>query len=135
MERILTRLAIAIAALLTATVVVIIAIGFLGFAVYLALLEHLSPPSAALVTAGVALLLAGLIILLGRAIGALVRRRARRSGSGGWAGALGSLLGEEFAARAAAHPHSTVVASLLSGFAVGASPDLRHLLRDLFVHG
>ncbi len=133
MEQFLTRLAIAVASFLTATFVVIIAAGFLCFAAYLALLDHFSAPAAALVTAGSALFLALLVILVGRAIAALIRSRARRSG--GWAGELGGVLGAAFAARAAAHPHSTLIASLLSGFALGASPDLRHVLRDLFARG
>lgn len=130
MERILTRLAIALTAFLTAAVVVIVAVAFLCFAFYLSLVDHLSPPIAALLTAGGALLLAVVIVLLGRGLSALMRGRKRGDG---WAGIFGGVIGEELAARAAGHPRSTLLASLLSGFALGASPELRHLLRDLFV--
>jgi hypothetical protein len=133
MERMFIRLAITIAALLTAALVVIVALGFLGLACYLALLEHLTPPMAALATAGAALLLAAVIVLIGRAIGVLVKPRARRGRGGGLASELGTLLGAEFSTRLAEHPYQTLIASLLSGFALGASPDLRRLLRDLFL--
>jgi hypothetical protein len=133
MERIFIRLAITIAALLTAAFVVVIALGFLGLACYLALLERLTPPMAALATAGAALLLAVLIFLIGRAIGALVKpRAARRGAGGGLAGELGTFLGAEFGTRLTARPYQTLIALLVSGFALGASPNLRRLLRDFF---
>lgn len=127
----LLRFAITIATLITIALAFMIAIGFVCFAVYLALLDRLSPPLAALATAGAALVFAGLIALISHFLVGLTR--SRRVTSGNWATELGKVVGEEFAKQADAHPHRTAIASLLSGFAVGASPELRQLLKDLLV--
>lgn len=130
MRGLIKRATINLAAMLIALAVLMAGLGFLWFALYLALLEHLSPPMAALATGLAAIILAALIALLGRAIAARTQKKQRRDAST-LAAELGDLLGEEFLARAAAHPHATLLTSLLSGFAVGAFPELRGVLRDL----
>jgi hypothetical protein len=131
MNRLITRVAITVAALLLAAIIALAGIGFLCFALYLALLQYLLPPMAALATAGAMFVLAVLIFLVGRAMSAMAKSRRRSRDESLSTAALGELLGHEFSTHAAAHPHTTLFASLLAGFAVGASPDLRHFLRDL----
>jgi len=127
-----TKIVCLMASLLIAASVLLAAIGFLGFALYLALLAHLTPPIAALVTAAAAVLAALLIALIGRLIARRAKPRTPKLGdSGSLAIELGKILGGEFSNRAAAHPYSTMLTALLSGFMLGASPDLRHILRDL----
>jgi hypothetical protein len=130
MRALIKKATINIAAMFIALAVLIAGLGFLWFAVYLAMLEHLSPPMAALTTGLAAIVLAALIVFLGRAIAGRAQKKQRRDAST-LAAELGDLLGEEFLARAAAHPHATLITSLLSGFAVGALPELRDVLRDL----
>jgi hypothetical protein len=125
----LMRLGGILLAFAAAASAVIIAIAFGCLASYLALLAYLNAPLAALATAAIALLAALLLILIARSIIARVTHPKRRRGD--WAIELGSLIGAEFAARAANHPGSTIFASLASGFALGASPELRQMLRDL----
>ena len=127
--------------LLIAVILVVVGAGFLATAVYFALGALLAPPMAALATGLCLLFAAAVVILLGRLGARLLgtsrrQRHSRRAstaskGARGGAADLGDLVGEQFAAFARARPHSTVVASLLAGFAVGASPGLRRLLRDL----
>jgi hypothetical protein len=123
--------AINLAALLLAAIIALAGIGFLCLALYLALFQYLLPPMAALATAGVLLVLAALIFLAGRAASAITRSRRRSRDESLSTAALGELFGHEFSTHAAAHPHATLFASLLAGFTVGASPSLRHFLRDL----
>jgi hypothetical protein len=131
MNRLIARVAITIAALLLAAIIALAGISFLCLAIYFALLQYLLPPMAALATAGVMFVLAALIFLAGRATSAMMRSRRRSREEPLSTAALGELFGHEFSTRAAAHPHATLFASLLAGFAVGASADLRHFLRDL----
>lgn len=130
MNRLMRRAGINIAAALTALAVLVAGLVFLCFAAYLALLERLSPPLAALVTGLAAIILAALIVFLGRAIAARVQPPPHRDAND-LVAELRNLLGEEVMAQAAAHPQATVLTSLLSGFALGAFPELRHVLRDL----
>jgi hypothetical protein len=130
MHRMATRIAIRIAALLAAVIMVVCGLGFLCFAAYLALLDRVSPPLAALIAAGAAFILAGMIVLLGRAIIALIRRRQRHDADR-LAETFRELLGDELVSLATENPHATLLTSLLTGFAVGAVPELRHVLRDL----
>lgn len=131
MDRLITRVAINVAALLLAAIIALAGIGFLCLALYLSLLQYLLPPGAALATAGAAFVVAALLVLAGRVIGTMTKSRRRPRDEGMATAALGELFGREFSTRAAAHPHATLFASLLAGFAVGVSPDLRRLLRDL----
>lgn len=130
MDRLAMRIAVRIAAFLAAVVLIVCGLGFLCFSAYLALLVRVSPPMAALIAAGAAFILAGLMILLGRAIAAMIRRRQRHDADR-LAAAFGELLGDDLVALATENPHATLLTSLLTGFAVGAVPELRHVLRDL----
>lgn len=139
MSSLAARFAATVAALLLAAVAALLALGFLGLGLYLSLGELMPAREAAFATAVAALLLAATILLLGRAAAALAarRRRARSVGQGSIARRLAALLGDalggEFSALAAAHPETTVAGSFLSGFAIGASPEMRRALRDLVV--
>jgi hypothetical protein len=130
MDRLARRIAIRIAAFLAAMALVICGLGFLCFAAYLALLDRVSPPMAALIASGAAFVLAAIVILAARAIIAVTRRRQRHDADR-LAEAFGELLGDDLVALATENPHATLFTSLLTGFAVGAVPELRHVLRDL----
>jgi hypothetical protein len=138
MSSLAARFAATIAALLLAAIIVAVALGFLAFGVYLNLMELMSAHAAAFATAIAALFLAIIVLLIARGVCDLAaRHRGReksdrsRADASRLAAFLGDALGGEFAAVAAAHPGTTVIGSLVSGFAVGASPAMRHALRDL----
>jgi hypothetical protein len=131
----LTRLATSIASILAATLVVVAALGFLCGAAYLALLEVTTPALAALGTGMGALLFAVLIVMAGRLLAHGKRAKPQRSEAAGdaqrLAGELGGIIGVQLGAATRAHAPTVLAASLLAGFAVGASPRLRKLLLDL----
>lgn len=127
--------------MLAALAAVLVALGFLCAAAYLALLDVFSPATAALLTGLGAIVLALLILAAGRAAlrpGAR-RRRAAESAEAGpgdaatGAGELAGALGERLATIARANPKATLFASLVAGFAVGVSPRLRKALIDLLL--
>jgi hypothetical protein len=140
MQTYVSRLLVALAALLAALAILLVALIFLCGALYMALLGVTTPPLAALATGGAALLTAILVLLVARFGGAPTRRvrqvnPPRRpdapGGDEGLATAFGSLLGEQLVGLARQHAKSTVLGSLVAGLALGASPELRGLLRDL----
>jgi hypothetical protein len=125
-------------ALLIAAILVVVGVGFLGAAVYFALCLVLTPPMAALATALCVLVAAIVVILIGRLVGRMLGKSVRRrpatrtpAGARGIAADLGILAGGEIAALVRSHALGTLLASLVAGFAVGASPGLRRLLREL----
>jgi hypothetical protein len=130
MERLGLRIAIRVATLLAAVIMVVCGLGFLCFAAYLALLDRVSPPIAALIAAAAAFVLAGMIILLGRALVLMIQRRQRHDADR-LAESFREILGDELVSLATENPHATLLTSLCTGFAVGAVPELRHVLRDL----
>lgn len=125
-----TRLAIRIASFVAAAIIFIGGLGFLVLAAYLALLARVSPPMAALIAAIAAFLLGGVTLLAGHGVIALMRRRRQRD-AGRLAETFREILGDEIVSIATENPHATVFTSLATGFALGAVPELRHLLRDL----
>jgi len=141
MQKYLAQAAIIGVSLLIAAILVVVGVGFFGAAVYFALRQVLEAPMAAFATGACGLVLAVVIVLLGQLVGRLVRTSMRRkqarpsgpapAGLRGFASDLGVLAGKEIAALARGHVHGTLAASLIAGFAVGASPGLRRLLRDL----
>jgi hypothetical protein len=134
MQRILAPLVVYGAAFLVAALMVVAAGGFFGAALYFGLCGYFSPPIAALLTGVSGLVLALLVIVAGRMVARGIGRSARRQGAaapGGLAADLGMLAGERAASLARSHPGGTLAASLAAGFAVGASPNLRRLLREL----
>lgn len=130
MDRLMTRIAIRIASFLAAAIIFVGGLGFLVLAAYLALLDHMSPPAAALIAAAAAFVLAGLTLLAARGVIALMRRQHQHEADK-LAEAFREILGDEIVALATENPHATVLTSLATGFAVGAVPELRHVLRDL----
>ena len=139
-ERFLVRLAATMAMFVAALLVVAGALVFLLGAAYLALLDVVSPPLAALATGLGALTFAGLIVVAGRAFArgkrAPQRQRASTANAdtGGMeqqAAELAGLLGADIASLARTHTRSTLAVSLVAGFAVGVSPRLRKALLDI----
>jgi hypothetical protein len=115
-------------------VLLLLALGFLAAALYLALARQLDPAWAALLTATAAVAMAGVIVLVVR-----VRRRpappAATAGRGlgggapiGLVSSLGAQFGEDTARLARAHAGKAVGLALALGFAVGVSPRLRRAL-------
>jgi hypothetical protein len=123
----LSRALISMVAAVAAIILVATAAIFLCAALYLFLLSLLvAPPLAALFAGLAALILAGLVMLAAR-MAPGVRRTSRTSGAGDdgnvddLAARLGGLAAEQLNTGAQAHPYRT--------FAVGASPELRNMLR------
>jgi hypothetical protein len=134
--RLLSQFAVAAVCLLAAGVGLSAALIYFGLAVYLYLATEMSPPMAALVAGLVAIFFAVFVLALGRMISSMISRRGRARGlfSGNEnraAAALGDLLGEEASNFLTRNKRSALIVSLAAGFAVGVSPRLRHLLRDL----
>src|SRR5271163_43719 len=132
----LSRALISMAAAVVAIILVASASIFLCAALYLFLVSlSAAPPLAALLTGLAALILAGLIILAARVASSGLRRTARRSGPGhdsnvdDLAAKLGGLAAQQLNTEAQAHPYRTFAAALLAGLAVGASPELRNMVR------
>jgi len=122
-------------AAVAAIILVATAAIFLCAALYLFLVSlSVAPPLAALLAGLAALILAGLIMLAARMSPGL-RRTRRRSGPGNdgnvddLAARLGGLAAEQLNTEAQAHPYRTFAVALLAGLAVGASPELRNMLR------
>lgn len=141
MERFLSRVSIAMAAAVAAIIFVATAAAFLCAALYLALISmSAAPPLAALIVGLASLVLAGLIILVARAM-LRWRRADRTSGEAGsavpglagnvndLAARFGALAAQELTSQAQAHPYRSLVAALLAGLAVGVSPELRDLVK------
>lgn len=112
----------------------VLAVAFLSVALYLALLEPLGAPSAALVTGGVLLAVAALVVLAVKIMISPPRRlRGARAEPDGPAVAarLGELLGEDAGNWTKRHPGTAMLAALAAGFVVGSSPKLRAALLRL----
>lgn len=137
MHRFLTSLLLAVAAEMAAGILLIVAVGFAGGALYLFLLDRMSAPVAALVTGGVALAAAILVLVAGRFISARACRTGKRNRTGQGldgnrqAEELAELLGKNVASFVCAHARGTTLVSLLAGIAVGAHPRLRQSLLEL----
>jgi hypothetical protein len=138
-QRFLSRVALSMAAAIAAIIFVAASVVFLGAALYLSLVPIMPAPFAALVVGLTGLLIAGLIILVAR----LTSRRGPAGGETGAtdpgrtgdvndiATALGGLAAQELTSRAQAHPFRAFGIALVTGLAVGLSPELRKILRDL----
>lgn len=142
MHRWMIRATIGTATLLAAAVTLTVGAGFLCFALYASLAAATSPVKAALGTGAALLVVAIVIFIAGRLISGALRRRQRRDNrrSGGSTGHtenklaadLGAVIGEELISLLRANPRSATVASLLAGFAIGAFPQARRAIHDLF---
>jgi hypothetical protein len=140
-ERFLSRALISLAAAVAAIMLVATAVVFLCGALYLCLVSmSAAPPLAALIVGLVLLILAGLIILAAR-VTPLRGGTSRTSGKtgiadpgptgdvGDLAATLGGLAAQQLSGHAQAHPYRTFAVALLAGLAVGASPELRNMLK------
>jgi hypothetical protein len=131
----LSRALISMVAAVAAIILVATAAIFLCTALYLFLVSlGVGPPLAALLAGLAALILAGLIMLAAR-MAPGVRRSSRTSGPArdgnvdDLAARLGGMAAEQLNTGAQAHPYRTFAVALLAGLAVGASPELRNMLR------
>ncbi len=131
MDKLFTRVAIAIATLLVVGLVAFAAVFCFGAAGYLALREALSPPLAALVMGFGSLLFALAVGLVGWAVLARLRGAPGRRRMPAGEAELASLLGKELASLIRGHAPASTLASLVAGFVVGMNPGLRRMLRDL----
>jgi hypothetical protein len=125
MERLLSRVVMAATGFIIAFILVFVAVAFLGGALYFWLVSlALAPPWAALLVAAAGLGLAALIMFAARMISGC-RRTTRvaeaRPCASDAASDLGALI---------AHPYCAFIVSLIAGFATGASPELREILKD-----
>ncbi|HUO97336.1 MAG TPA: hypothetical protein VMU01_01630 [Rhizomicrobium sp.] len=131
------RIAIMTAALLLAAVGFVAVAVFLCMALYGAFALALSPPMAALASAGVLLLISLLIVLIGSSISKAVARSAKRARAetatpvARLGGELGRLIGESAFKFITDSPVRVLIGALVAGFAVGAFPKLRSFLADL----
>ncbi|TAL03260.1 MAG: hypothetical protein EPO08_04740 [Rhodospirillaceae bacterium] len=134
----LFRLAIALASIFVASLIVAGAVVALGGFSYVALLNVMPAPAAAFISI-LACLLAAVIIIIGGqwAIGhrctppkSDTNENARNQlEDGAILEALGGLAGKEAADLIREYPQASSLAALAAGFAVGAHPELRDLLR------
>ncbi len=141
MSLLLKRLAVAVAVFVIGGAAVLVATFFLFTALYLWFAELLRPPLAALATAGVLMGFACVVLLLGVAAAAVLKRKPRQrfawllelleAPDGLSAAAIGNLIGRRLQSFARKNAQTTIIASLLAGLAIGVSPGLRALLRDI----
>jgi hypothetical protein len=136
-SRLIARLALALAFVVIGLIAGVVAVAFLAYAVYLALLSVLVPPAAAAITGVVVIAGAGLLLAIVRAI---VRPRRRPRGRDGsfpsleeceTAAEVGSDLGRKLRGIAGANSGGGLLAALVAGFAVGVSPKLRAFLQAI----
>lgn len=134
-DKLFMRTGIALVFLGIAVGVGVLAVVFLTAAIYLALVEPLGMPLAALTTGGVLIVVAAILMLAVKLIVSSSQRpkRAPPPQDGQIAAArLGELIGEEAATWTRRHPGVSIFAALAAGFVVGSSPKLRTGLMQLF---
>jgi hypothetical protein len=136
LSRLIARIAVALASLLIGLVAGVIALAFFSYAIYLGFLNLLVPPAAAAVTGLVVIAIAVLLVAIVRLAIRPRRRRRRRSEIPSLeecetAAEMGSELGRKIRGIAAANASGGLLASLVAGFAVGASPKLRAFLQAI----
>jgi len=107
---------------------------YLGSAVYLGFAMIMVPPLAALSAAGVALLFCILVVMVARMLVRGATARAKQKASPAAAtGEMGEMLGARAHELFQQRPAMGIMASLAAGFAVGMSPRLRTMLRDIIL--
>ncbi|SRR5258706_14985846 len=134
MNRLLTRFAIMLIAVVIATAVSLISVAFFILALFLFMVRLMPPPLAALTTGAIILLVAVLIVVVARAIASpkrAIKKSVEGLGSEESAAALGSIFGRKIHGYATSNKSSAALAALLLGVAVGYSPKLRNFLLDL----
>jgi hypothetical protein len=141
MGLLLKRLGVAVAVFVIAGAAVLVATFFFFAAIYFWFEDTLSPPLAALATAGVLLGFALAVIVAGFLITMSLKRKPRNrfdwlldlldAPDGLSAAAIGNAIGRRLQKFALENTQTTVIVSLLAGLAIGISPGLRALLRDV----
>jgi hypothetical protein len=137
MQSVAMRIAIMAVALLLAAAGILAAGVFLCIALYEGLLTVLAPAMAALCAAGILLLLSLIIVWIGSALAAAAARKAKKnrekqgSPAARLGGELGRLVGESAFKFVSDNPARVLIASVVTGFAVGAIPRLRNFLMDI----
>jgi membrane protein implicated in regulation of membrane protease activity len=134
MQAMAIRIAIMTAVILIAAVCFLATGAFLCVALYDGLKLVLSPPLAALATAGIFLVLALIIIAIGSAIARAAERKAKRErekkrpATAQLGLEIGRILGEQVARYAGKNPTQVLIGAVIAGFALGAIPSLRSFL-------
>lgn len=134
------RVTIAVAAALAVTGLIAAAIVWLTGALHLYLLALSVTPALAALIVGLALISLAVLVIAAarfashRGAGGFWRRRTgvRAAGSGGGIDSIADLRGlaaRETAAAAEAHPYGAFYAAFLAGLALGASPELRDMVK------
>lgn len=127
-DKLFMRTGIALVFLGIAAGIGFLAVIFLTAAVFLALVEPIGMPMAALATGGALIAFAAILMLVVKLIVSSSRRSKsappRQDGQMA-AARLGELIGEEAATWTRQHPGATIFAALAAGFVVGSSPRLR----------
>lgn len=106
---------------------------YLGSAIYLGFAMIMAPPLAALSAAGSALLFCVLVLMVSRAVVNAATRRNARATPAAATGEVGEMLGAQAHELFKQRPAVGIMASLAAGFAVGMSPRLRTVLRDIIL--
>jgi hypothetical protein len=127
------RLGVTAALAFVAVMILAIALWELAQALLLELqAAGLGAPLSYLITSAAGFVLAALI-LLATWLGSRRRRRAAPlSGIDNVAARLGGAVADEFAASTRSHPYRTIGVALMAGLMLGAIPELRGALRNLF---
>jgi len=135
MQKFISRLGLGFAAGILATAFAALGFGFLSVALFLAVREVSTSAMAALVTGLADFTLVGLIALI---LAIMFRRRSAPSdqphvmSQPEIAAEIGKLLGSQTTTWVKDHAKSATAVALIAGFVVGASPELRGTLRDVF---
>jgi hypothetical protein len=133
-----SRVQINTVALAVATLLGIFALGFAGFAVYLALLIYYPPDIAAIITAGGYVLTAILVMLVAKFA---VYRTKQASPSfqtsnkpdvDDLENVLQAVITPALSKFVHQHPGKSVLATLLAGLVVGYNEDTRNKVKDVF---
>ncbi|AFI83242.1 phage holin family protein [Methylophaga nitratireducenticrescens] len=133
-----SRVQINTVALAVATLLGIFALGFAGFAVYLALLTHYPPNIAAVITAGGYALTAILVMLVAK----FAVYRTKQASPGiqksskpdvdDLENVLQAVITPALSKIVHQHPGKSVLATLLAGLVVGYNEDTRNTAKDVF---
>jgi hypothetical protein len=133
LSRFIARLAISLAALLIAVIAAIIALVYFVYALFLVLINFVSPPAAAVLTGFIILLVAILVVMATQMRSRRGRRRKASPSLEGFESAaeLGGELARKVRALIGTEAGGGLLAALVAGFAVGMSPKLRAFLQSI----
>lgn len=131
MSQVMFRAMLLFAAVLAGSLLLTGVVALLCVAIYLALIDVVSPAAALAMTSILPLILGAAAIICVSAI-LRGRRSASRKGTDSEEilHELGNLAGSQLFGLVEAHPRKAAIISLAAGFVVGVSPDLRGVLRQ-----